>query len=92
MPDEWNTYRTRFLVRAKQLVEPLAFIDTLGREQSGNAGDYLVEFAAGILRIASREIFEDVYVVMEAQVREGAHGCPLPTREESFSVGQNLRI
>jgi hypothetical protein len=92
MPDEWNTYRTRFLVRAKQLIEPLTFVDTLGRQQSGNTGDYLVEFAAGILRIAPREIFEDVYVVMEAQVREGTRCCPLPTRAESFSVGQNLRI
>ena len=92
MPDEWNTYRTRFLVRAKQLNEPLTFIDTFGREQSGKIGDYLVESAAGILRIASREIFEDVYVVMEAQVREGTHCCPLPTRAESSSVGQNLRI
>ena len=89
MPDEWNTYRTRFLVRAKQLNEPLTFIDTLGREQSGKIGDYLVESAAGILRIASREIFEDVYVVMEAPV---VHHCPLPTRAESSSVGQNLRI
>ena len=92
MPNEWNTYRTRFLVRAKQLIEPLTFIDTLGREQSGKIGDYLVESAAGILRIASREIFEDVYVVMEAPLREVVHHCPLPTRAESFSVGQNLRI
>ena len=92
MPDEWNTYRTRFLVRAKKLIEPLTFIDTFGREHTGNIGDYLVEYAAGILRIAPREIFEDVYVVMEVQVSEGAHHCPLPTRSESFSVGQNLRI
>jgi hypothetical protein len=92
MPDEWNTYRTRFLVRAKQLIEPLTFIDTLGREHTGNIGDYLVESAAGILHIAPREIFEDVYVVMEAQVREGSHHCPLPSRAESFAVVQNLRI
>lgn len=62
MSDDWNTYRTRFLVRAKQLTEPLTFTDPLGREHRGRPGDYLVESSGGILRIAPREIFEDVYV------------------------------
>jgi hypothetical protein len=61
----WNTYRTRFLVRAQQLTEPLAFTDPLGREHHGRPGDYLVQSSEGLLRIAPREIFEDVYVVME---------------------------
>ncbi|HZQ19067.1 MAG TPA: hypothetical protein VFA90_10115 [Terriglobales bacterium] len=65
MSDEWNTYRTRFLIRAKQLTEPLAFTDALGRDHCGAAGDYLVESSAGLLRIAPREIFEDIYVPME---------------------------
>ena len=62
MSDDWNTYRTRFLVRAKQLTEPLQFIDPLGREHRGVPGDYLVQSSEGLLRIAPREIFEDVYV------------------------------
>ena len=62
MPDVWNTYRTRFLVRAKQLTEPLQFTDVLGREHYGRPGDYLVEASTGLMRIAPREIFEDVYV------------------------------
>jgi hypothetical protein len=62
MPDDWNTYRTRFLVRAKQLTESLKFTDPLGREHSGGPGDYLVQSSEGLLRIAPREIFEDVYV------------------------------
>jgi len=62
MSDDWNTYRTRFLVRAKQLAEPLAFTDPLGREHRGCPGDYLVQSSEGLLRIAPREIFEDVYV------------------------------
>jgi hypothetical protein len=62
MSDDWNTYRTRFLVRAKQLTEPLTFIDPLGREHRGGPGDYLVRSSEGLLRIAPREIFEDVYV------------------------------
>ena len=62
MSDDWNTYRTRFLVRAKQLTEPLTFIDPLGREHRGCPGDYLVQSSEGLLRIAPREIFEDVYV------------------------------
>ena len=62
---EWNIYRTRFLVKAKQLTQPMSFIDSLGREHSGRAGDYLVEWSDGSRRVAPRQIFEDVYVVME---------------------------
>ncbi len=62
--DTWNVYRTRFLVRAKQLTQPLNFVDPLGREQRGKKGDYLVEWSDGMLRIAPRGIFEDVYVPM----------------------------
>lgn len=67
---EWQTYRTRFLVQAKQLDAPLSFCDSLGREHSGVAGDYLVEFADGVLRIAPRELFEDIYVLMETERRK----------------------
>jgi hypothetical protein len=65
MCNDWNVYRTRFLVRAKQLTKPLAFTDPLGREHHGRPGDYLVQSGNGLLRIAPREIFEDVYVMME---------------------------
>jgi hypothetical protein len=61
---EWNTYRTRFLVRARQLSSNLSFTDTLGRQHSGRKGDYLVESSDGVLRIAPRQIFEDIYVPM----------------------------
>jgi len=61
---EWQIYRTRFLIRAKQLAEPLAFVDALGREHSGRVGDYIVESSDGTRRIAPREIFEDIYVAM----------------------------
>ncbi len=59
---QWIVYRTRFLVRARQLTEPLAFTDALGREQSGRPGDYLVESCGGIMRITTRALFEDIYV------------------------------
>jgi hypothetical protein len=59
---EWTVYRTRFLVRARQLTEPLIFTDALGREQSGEAGDYVVESSDGITRITSKALFEDIYV------------------------------
>jgi len=58
----WTVYRTRFLVRARQLTEPLVFTDVLGREQSGQPGDYLVETSEGIRRITTRALFEDIYV------------------------------
>jgi len=60
----WNIYRTRFLIKAKQLTEPLTFIDPFGREQCGKPGDYLIESSDGRRSIQRREIFEDIYVAM----------------------------
>ena len=62
---EWKTYRTRFLVKAKQLTSTLSFVDSLGRHHAGRKGDYLVESSDGVLRIAPRQIFEDIYVAMD---------------------------
>ena len=62
----WITYRTRFLVKARQLTTSVTFTDLLGRQHSGVPGDYLVESSDGIFRIASRQIFEDVYVPLLA--------------------------
>ena len=64
MSDDWNVYRTRFLVHAKQLTEFVEFTDSLGRQHSGKPGDYLVQSSDGMLRVAPREIFEDVYVAL----------------------------
>ena len=64
MVSEWTTYRTRFLIKARQLDAPLTFVDCLGREHSGQKGDYLVLSSDGSQRIAPREIFEDIYVPM----------------------------
>ena len=61
---EWKTYRTRFLVKAKQLSSNLSFTDHLGRQHCGRKGDYLVESYDGVLSIAPRQIFEDIYVLM----------------------------
>ena len=61
---DWQIYRTRFLVKARQLDAPLVFTDALGREHHGIPGDYLVESGDGLQRIAPREIFEDIYVPM----------------------------
>jgi hypothetical protein len=62
--NDWQTYRTRFTVRARTLTAPLSFVDALGREQSGKRGDYLVE-SNGMVTITSRHIFEDVYVALD---------------------------
>ena len=67
MSEGWNIYRTRFLVRAKQLTQRLTFTDALGRDHSGQTGDYLVQFAEGVVRIMPREIFEDIYVILSEQ-------------------------
>jgi hypothetical protein len=70
--EQWTVYRTRFVVRARQLTEPLVFTDALGREQSGNPGDYLVETSEGLKRITTKALFEDIYVPLV--VRNGAQG------------------
>lgn len=62
--EEWKTYRTRFLVNAKQLRSSLSFVDHLGRQHRGRKGDYLVESSDGVVSIAPRHIFEDIYVHM----------------------------
>jgi hypothetical protein len=62
--EQWKTYRTRFLVNAKQLNSSLSFVDHLGRQHLGRKGDYLVESSDGVLSIAPRHIFEDIYVPM----------------------------
>ena len=67
---EWQIYRTRFLIKAKQLFEPLVFVDALGREHCGQKGDYLVESSDGTRRIAPRAIFEDVYVAIAPSERK----------------------
>jgi hypothetical protein len=62
--EAWKTYRTRFLVKAKQLSSTLSFTDQLGRQHCGRKGDYLVESSDGVISIAPRRIFEDIYVPM----------------------------
>jgi len=88
---EWKTYRTRFLVKAKQLNSSLTFTDDLGRQHCGRKGDYLVESCDGVLSITPRRIFEDIYVHM------GLTPNPNPQRsneeDESASVSRdNLRL
>lgn len=70
--EQWKTYRTRFLVKAKQLNSGLSFIDHLGRQHCGRKGDYLVESCDGVLSIAPKQIFEDIYVAMTAKRRPGS--------------------
>jgi hypothetical protein len=82
---KWKTYRTRFLVRAKQMNSKLSFIDPLGRHHSGRKGDYLVESSDGAFSITPRRIFEDVYVAMPMEHRGAFVGLPEaePTRRKA---------
>jgi hypothetical protein len=76
----WITYRTRFLVKAKQLTTSLTFSDPLGRQHSGRKGDYLVESSDGVLRIAPRQIFEDIYVpLLSGETLEQQETPPAPS-------------
>ncbi|MGB8064244.1 MAG: hypothetical protein WCF26_20320 [Candidatus Sulfotelmatobacter sp.] len=70
--EQWKTYRTRFLVKAKQLNSGLSFVDHLGRQHCGRKGDYLVESCDGVLSIAPKQIFEDIYVAMAPKRRPGS--------------------
>jgi len=83
---EWKTYRTRFLVKAKQLNSSLTFTDHLGRQHCGRKGDYLVESCDGVLSIAPRRIFEDIYVPM------GLTPGPTPQRSTQEDEPINLRL
>jgi hypothetical protein len=74
---EWKTYRTRFLVKAKPLNSSLSFIDPLGRTHTGRKGDYLVESSDGIIRIAPRQIFEDIYIVLSESAPQGSAALPI---------------
>ena len=66
--EEWKSYRTRFLVNAKQLNSTISFVDHLGRQHHGRKGDYLVESSDGVVSVAPRRIFEDIYVPMPKEV------------------------
>lgn len=83
--DPWTVYRTRFVVRARQLTNPLVFTDALGREHSGQPGDYLVESSQGFRRITPRELFEDIYVPLEEPSLS-----PIPVKRTA-ERGRNLR-
>lgn len=85
---QWTVYRTRFLVRACQLTEPMVFTDALGREHSGETGDYLVESSEGCFRITARKIFEDVYVPLAASPPPNAYVKPA-SFEAAFRPGTN---
>ncbi len=85
---EWTVYRTRFLVRACQLTQPMVFTDALGREHSGEPGDYLVESSEGCFRITARKIFEDVYVPLHAPPPPSAHE-PTASLESVFRPAVN---
>lgn len=61
----WKTYRTRFLIRARQLTHSVSFTDALGREHHGEAGDYLMKSPDGLARVVPHAVFEDIYVAME---------------------------
>lgn len=89
---DWNIYRTRFLVRAKQLTESLTFTDPPGREHHGRPGDYLVQSSEGLLRIAPREIFEDVYVIMEREEPKSPFRAPSSEHIHPVSAAGNMQI
>jgi len=103
--NDWQTYRTRFTVRARILTAPLSFVDALGREQIGKRGDYLVE-SNGMVTITSRHIFEDVYVALDstqARVETAALGrrqensdspprkSPISTKKSGFFSASRRR-
>lgn len=85
----WTTYRTRFIVKAKQLATSLTFTDVLGRVHSGRKGDYLVESNDGVLRIAPRQIFEDIYVPLSPA--ESSEQSPAESNGTEPATQQILR-
>jgi hypothetical protein len=87
--NSWITYRTRFLVKGKQLTTSLAFTDSLGRQHSGRKGDYLMESSDGVLRIVPRQIFEDIYVPLLAGEQLGSERLAAETPEHGVAPQQS---
>jgi hypothetical protein len=95
--EQWKTYRTRFLVKAKQLSSSLSFVDHLGRQHCGRKGDYLVESSDGVLSIAPRRIFEDIYVPMSlrhepVENEPGIHESTPPETRRIEPESERLRF
>jgi len=88
---DWNVYCTRFLVRARQLTEPVAFTDPLGHEHVGRPGDYLVETSNGIRRIATKAFFEDTYVPIAPPQPDPRDRDPHERRASDIGNGLGLR-
>lgn len=89
---EWKTYRTRFLVKAKQLNASLSFTDHLGRQHCGRKGDYLVESSDGVLSIAPRRIFEDIYVPMGLTPEGPVVPSDFVEGDQPTGARENLRL
>ena len=81
---DWKIYRTRYLVRARQLTEATVVPDEIGRLQAGKPGDYLVECTDGSRRISPRHVFEDIYVEMFSA---GPSGPPARSLETPVQPG-----
>src|ERR1700730_16645469 len=90
--EEWKSYRTRFLINAKQLNSSLSFIDHLGRQHCGRKGDYLVESSDGVLSIAPRRIFEDIYVHMSLLRRDRALEATIGETKPDRPIFEALKI
>jgi hypothetical protein len=90
--EQWKTYRTRFLVKAKQLSSSLSFVDHLGRQHCGRKGDYLVESSDGVLSIAPRRIFEDIYVPMTLRQQPGANDTTISQNTTSAPMLDRLKL
>lgn len=87
--NDWTVYRTRFLVRARQLTDSLQFTDALGRQHSGEPGDYLVEIFDGLLSITPRKFFEDIYVALDPH--SGNSETSNPVSEPAMAVNDRIR-
>jgi hypothetical protein len=85
--NQWKLYRTRFLSKAMQLTDGLIFIDDRGRDQRGQAGDYLVESSDGSRRVMPRAIFEDTYVEMYPASQPVEAVCWLGADKETRAAG-----
>lgn len=58
----WKIYRTKYLVKAKCLLQEQRISDSMGREEVGKAGDYILQCADGSHRLATREVFDELFV------------------------------
>ena len=88
--NEWKTYRTRFLIKAKQLNSNLSFTDLSVVSIAAAKGTTSLNLPRELSASLLASIFEDIYVTM-LNAGDQHPGRALEQRSHCSSAPDNLR-